>query len=60
MTLAAYGVESAALTYFGKHAKDLTLDEAALLAGIPKAPGEYSPTANPVKAKERTLRTTTA
>ncbi len=49
----AYGVEAGAETYFGKHAKDLTLDEAALLAGIPKAPGEYSPTSNPVKAKER-------
>src|SRR5215813_5412474 len=49
----AYGVEAGAETYFGKQAKDLTLDEAALLAGIPKAPGEYSPTANPGKAKER-------
>ncbi|MEK6334402.1 MAG: PBP1A family penicillin-binding protein [Acidobacteriota bacterium] len=49
----AYGVEAGAETYFGKHAKDLTLDEAALLAGVPKAPGEYSPTSNPVKAKER-------
>src|SRR6059036_3714027 len=42
----AYGVEAGAETYFGKQAKDLTLEEAALLAGIPKAPGEYSPTAN--------------
>src|SRR5216117_2568013 len=49
----AYGVEAGAETYFGKQAKNLTLDEAALLAGIPKAPGEYSPTANPAKAKER-------
>src|SRR6185295_6959121 len=49
----AYGVEAGAETYFGKQAKDMTLDEAALLAGIPKAPGEYSPTANPTKAKER-------
>jgi penicillin-binding protein 1A len=49
----AYGVEAGAQTYFGKQAKDLTLDEAALLAGIPKAPGEYSPTSNPAKAKER-------
>ena len=49
----AYGVEAGAETYFGKQAKDLTLEEAALLAAIPKAPGEYSPTANPVKAKER-------
>ncbi len=49
----AYGMEAGAETYFGKPAKDLTLVEAALLAGIPKAPSEYSPTSNPVKAKER-------
>lgn len=49
----SYGVEAGAETYFGKQAKDLTIDEAALLAAIPKAPGEYSPTANVTKAKER-------
>ncbi|HEY6120849.1 MAG TPA: PBP1A family penicillin-binding protein [Pyrinomonadaceae bacterium] len=49
----AYGVEAGAETYFGKQAKDLTLGEAALLAGVPKAPSEYSPTANPARAKER-------
>ena len=49
----AYGMEAGAETYFGKQAKDLTLGEAALLAGIPKAPSEYSPTSNPTKAKER-------
>src|SRR5215831_6684148 len=49
----SYGVEAGAETYFGKQAKDLTIEEAALLAAIPKAPGEYSPTANPAKAKER-------
>ena len=49
----AYGMEAGAETYFGKHAKDLTLGEAALLAGIPKAPSDYSPTSNPAKAKER-------
>src|ERR1700730_11645479 len=49
----AYGIEAGAETYFGKQAKDLTIGEAALLAGVPKAPSEYSPTANPVKAKER-------
>src|SRR5436190_6768778 len=49
----AYGVEAGAETYFGKQAKDLTIEEAALLAAIPKAPGEYSPTANITKAKER-------
>src|SRR6476646_916879 len=49
----AYGMEAGAETYFGKQAKDLNLSEAATLAGIPKAPSEYSPTANPAKAKER-------
>src|SRR6266566_4949255 len=49
----AYGVEAGAETYFGKQARDLTIGEAALLAGIPKAPSEYSPTANPTRAKER-------
>ena len=49
----AYGMEAGAETYFGKQAKDLTLGEAALLAGIPKAPSDYSPTSNPVRAKER-------
>lgn len=38
-----YGIESAAHSYFGKTAKDLTLDEAALLASIPQAPDIYSP-----------------
>lgn len=38
-----YGIESAAQTYFGKTAKELTLDEAALLAAIPQAPDLYSP-----------------
>src|SRR5215472_17531965 len=45
----SYGVEAGAETYFGKQAKDLTLEEAALLAAIPKAPGEYSPTSNAAK-----------
>lgn len=49
----AYGMEAGSETYFGKQAKDLTLAEAALLAGIPKAPSDYSPTSNPGKAKER-------
>ena len=49
----AYGMEAGAETYFGKPAKDLTLGEAALLAGVPKAPSDYSPTSNPAKAKER-------
>lgn len=39
----AYGVEEAAQIYFGKHAKELTLAESALLAGLPQAPTHYSP-----------------
>ena len=39
----AYGVEAAALTYFGKHASDLSLNECAMLAGVPKSPNYYSP-----------------
>jgi penicillin-binding protein 1A len=49
----SYGFEAASETYFGKQAKDLNIEEAALLAGIPKAPGEYSPTIRPKEAKER-------
>ncbi len=49
----AYGFEAAAETYFGKKTKDLTLDEAALLAGIPHSTTRYNPTLNPEEAKER-------
>ncbi len=42
----AYGVESASQIYFGKNAKDLTIDEAALIASLPKAPTYYSPYGN--------------
>ncbi|HLM58417.1 MAG TPA: PBP1A family penicillin-binding protein [Pyrinomonadaceae bacterium] len=49
----SYGFEAAAETYFGKQAKDLTADEAALLAGIPKAPSQLSPTVNMEAARER-------
>ncbi|MFQ5892931.1 MAG: transglycosylase domain-containing protein, partial [Nitrospinota bacterium] len=41
----AYGVEAAARTYFGKSVEALTLSEAALLAGLPRAPSRYSPLA---------------
>jgi penicillin-binding protein 1A len=41
-----YGVETAALAYFGKHAKDLSLGESALLAGIIRGPSHYSPRKN--------------
>jgi 1A family penicillin-binding protein len=39
----AYGIEAAAQTFFGKHAKELTLDESALLASLPQAPTYFSP-----------------
>ena len=49
----AYGVQAAAEVYFGKDAKDLTVAEAAMLGGLPKAPTEDSPTANFKRAKDR-------
>jgi penicillin-binding protein 1A len=49
----AYGVEAAAQEYFSKHVEDLTLAEAALLAGIPKAPTSYSPYLNFKRAMAR-------
>lgn len=48
-----YGFEAASQYYFGKHAKDLNLTEAALLAGLPKGPVAYSPLLNPEKALRR-------
>jgi penicillin-binding protein 1A len=48
-----YGFETGAEFYFGKHARDLTLPEAALLAGLPKAPSYYSPINNPERALRR-------
>lgn len=48
-----YGVETAAQTYFGKHAKDLTLSEAALLAGIVQRPSYYNPYTNLEKVVKR-------
>lgn len=47
------GFEAAALHYFRKHATELTLGEAATLAGILPAPGRYSPDSHPAEAKER-------
>lgn len=49
----AYGVESASRMYFAKHISELNLAEAAVLAGLPKAPSLYSPYHNPDKAKKR-------
>jgi penicillin-binding protein 1A len=48
-----YGFEAASEFYFSKHARDLTLTEAALLAGLPKAPAAFSPLNNPEKALRR-------
>jgi penicillin-binding protein 1A len=48
-----YGFEAGAQYYFSKHAKDLTLEEAALLAGLPKAPSAYSPINNPERSFRR-------
>lgn len=50
---AAYGIEEAAHTYFGKSITDVTLPEGAFLAGLPKAPSVYSPYADPQRAKGR-------
>ncbi len=49
----AYGVQQASLTYFGHGASQLTLAEAALLAGIPKDPSRYDPVANRRQARLR-------
>jgi penicillin-binding protein 1A len=48
-----YGVEAASLGYFGKHASDLTVAEAALLAGLVQSPSAYAPGANPERAMAR-------
>jgi penicillin-binding protein 1A len=49
----AYGFAAAGQIYFGKRLGDLTLAEAAMLAGLPKAPSSYNPLANPRRAKLR-------
>src|SRR5580700_1386245 len=49
----SYGVASAALTYFDKPLDELTLAEAAFLAGLPKAPSNYSPVRFPLAARAR-------
>ena len=49
----AYGIEAAAQTYFSKHARNLGLDQAALLAGLPQAPSEYDPFHRPGTARAR-------
>ena len=52
----AIGVEAAAETYFSKHARELTLPEAAMLAGLPQAPSQYNPFRNPAAANDRRNR----
>ncbi len=49
----SYGVEAAARTYFAKHAKDLNVEESAMLASLPKAPNNYTPYRYPERAKKR-------
>ncbi|MBQ4133163.1 MAG: PBP1A family penicillin-binding protein [Desulfovibrionaceae bacterium] len=49
----AYGVEAAARTYFGKHIGELTIAEAAVIAGLPKAPSSLNPYNNPDRSRER-------
>jgi penicillin-binding protein 1A len=49
----AYGIDAAAERYFGKSANELTLSEAAMLAGLIKAPSELAPDRNPVGAQQR-------
>ena len=49
----AYGIEAAAETYFSRTAKELTLKQAALLAGLPQAPSSYDPFRNPAAALQR-------
>jgi penicillin-binding protein 1A len=49
----AYGVEAAAEIYYGKHLNELTIDQFAMLAGLPKAPSKLNPIANPKAALKR-------
>ncbi|MED1600647.1 PBP1A family penicillin-binding protein [Alkalihalophilus marmarensis] len=49
----AYGVQAASKLYFNKPVSELTVDEGALLAGLPKAPNSYSPISNPERSKQR-------
>ncbi|MGO5043995.1 transglycosylase domain-containing protein [Bifidobacterium animalis] len=52
----AYGIQAAAKAYFGKEAKDLTVDEAAMIAGIIPAPSMWDPAVNEAQAKSRFTR----
>ncbi|MBS0298922.1 MAG: penicillin-binding protein 1A [Proteobacteria bacterium] len=51
----SYGFAAAAQTYFGKSLQEINIAEAAMLAGLPKAPSSYNPISNPKRAKNRQL-----
>ena len=51
----AYGFAAASEAYFGKPLKNISIAEAAMLAGLPKAPSAYNPIANPKRARSRQL-----
>ncbi|MCD6077810.1 MAG: putative bifunctional family b-glycosyltransferase/PBP transpeptidase, partial [Ramlibacter sp.] len=51
----SYGFAAASEAYYGKPMKDLTIAEAAMLAGLPKAPSSYNPIINPARARARQL-----
>ena len=51
----AYGFAAASQIYFGKPLKDISVHEAAMLAGLPKAPSAFNPVSNPKRAKTRQL-----
>ncbi|WP_439644340.1 transglycosylase domain-containing protein [Halalkalibacter akibai] len=49
----AYGIQAASTLYFNKDVSELSIEEGALLAGLPKAPNSYSPITNPERSKQR-------
>jgi len=49
----AYGIQAAARVYYGKDISELSLEQLAMIAGLPKAPSRYNPVANPDRALER-------
>lgn len=51
----SYGVDAAAHRYFDKSARELTLSESAIVAGLLKAPSRYAPTSNPAQSRERAM-----
>ncbi len=49
----SYGVDAASRRYFGKSARNLTLSESAIMAGLLKAPSRYAPTSSPIRSRQR-------